>query len=175
MKYLIFFLLLICFQFIFAHIWLEIEPDNYPKILYGITVILFFSFWSVSLVQIILVVSKIYNHTFKLPIPHCLSKKLDTKSLVFLVVISYIIQIYSFAVLYSYLSNIDINAFNVGHLDFFNAFYFSLIIASTVGFGDIVPVTSMARFFVMVEIMVSLAYFVFIFSVIGSVIREKKN
>ncbi len=173
MKHLIFFLLLIGFQFIVTPIWLEINPDHYPAFLFGITVVLFFSFWIVSLLQIIVVLSKIYN--YKLPISHRLAHKLDTKGLVFLVIISYIIQIYSFAVLYSYLSNIDVNAFNIGHLDFFTSFYLSLIIASTVGFGDIVPVTNVARFFVMVEILVSLAYFVFIFSVIGGVIREKKN
>ena len=56
-------------------------------------------------------------------------------------------------------------------LTLFDAIYFSLTTAATVGYGDIVPSSTLARIFVMAEILTTFAYVVFIFSVLGSSVR----
>jgi hypothetical protein len=85
--------------------------------------------------------------------------------------LSYFLVIYEYAITYTLLSRLDAHAFNIGRLTLFDAIYFSLTTAATVGFGDIVPSSTLARVFVMAEIMLTFAYVVFIFSVLGSSVR----
>ena len=54
--------------------------------------------------------------------------------------ISYFLVIYEYAISYTLLSRLDAHAFNIGTLTLFDAIYFSLTTAATVGYGDIVPV-----------------------------------
>lgn len=81
--------------------------------------------------------------------------------------ISYAFTIYGFAIGYLFLSMWSNQAFNVGKLSFFDSIYFSVVTITTVGYGDIVPLSKLARLLVMAEIMTGLTYVVFIFSLIG--------
>jgi hypothetical protein len=87
--------------------------------------------------------------------------------------LSYFLVIYEYAISYTLLSRLDAQAFNIGRLTLFDAIYFSLSTAATVGFGDIVPRSTLARVFVMAEILLTFAYVVFLFSVLGSAVRAR--
>jgi len=88
--------------------------------------------------------------------------------------LSYFLVIYQYAISYTFLSRLDPHAFNIGQLTLFDAIYFSLTTAATVGFGDIVPTSRSARVFVMAEILLTFSYVVFIFSVLGTAARAAK-
>jgi voltage-gated potassium channel len=79
--------------------------------------------------------------------------------------------ILGFALIYVYLAQTK-GAF-YGGLDSANAVYFSIVTFATVGYGDIYPTSRLAREFVSAEIITSMLYQVFIFSVIAGFIREK--
>jgi hypothetical protein len=87
--------------------------------------------------------------------------------------LSYVIAIYGFALAYVAVSRYFIGSFNVGGLDLIGGIYFSVATIGTVGFGDIVPVSSLARLMVVGEIFLGLAYGVFFFSIIACFLREK--
>jgi voltage-gated potassium channel len=53
-------------------------------------------------------------------------------------------------------------------LEFSEAIYFSMVTLSTIGYGDIVPVTSLAQTFVMVEVMFGVVLLLFAFAEIAS-------
>jgi hypothetical protein len=89
--------------------------------------------------------------------------------------LSYLLVIYEYAISYTLLSRMDAQAFNIGRLSLFDAIYFSLTTAATVGFGDIVPRSTLARVFVMAEILLTFSYVVFIFSVLGSALRGRAS
>lgn len=56
-------------------------------------------------------------------------------------------------------------------LDAFTGYYFSLTVLATVGFGDITPVTTLARSVTMVQMALDLAFIGVAFKVIGSAAR----
>jgi hypothetical protein len=93
-------------------------------------------------------------------------------ALIVFIFASYVSTIYIFVITYLVLSRLDIGSFNVGRLDLAAAIYFSVSTIATVGFGDIVPVTSTARLIVVAEIFFGLAYAVFLFSIVASFVRE---
>ncbi|MFX3626052.1 MAG: potassium channel family protein [bacterium] len=77
-------------------------------------------------------------------------------------------SIFSFATDYTCLYQYDNSAFAVTNKlspsfisDFYNFFYFSLITFSTVGYGDITPVSNIAKFIIMLEIGLSFLIVVF--------------
>ena len=88
--------------------------------------------------------------------------------------LSYGFTIYGFALAYVYASNVKPQSFNVGRLDILSAVYFSLTTIATVGYGDIVPVTKLARVLVALEILSGLTYAIFLFSLIATFAREKR-
>ena len=89
--------------------------------------------------------------------------------------LSYFVTICGFAVAYTFLSHSDPRAFTCGALSLFEALYFSLVTAATVGYGDIIPKSASARGLVMLEIGANLVYVVFFFSVLATVARERPN
>jgi voltage-gated potassium channel len=88
------------------------------------------------------------------------------------VALSYAVTIYLFAVIYRANSNFDDAAFKPALESLFTATYFSIVTIATVGYGDIVPVSTFARFIASVEILSGVAYGVFFLSVIASFLRE---
>lgn len=61
-----------------------------------------------------------------------------------------------FAAVLQQVALLDAQSFTQDLTSFFDALYFSTITLATVGFGDIVPVSSLARALVLVEVMVGL-------------------
>jgi hypothetical protein len=88
--------------------------------------------------------------------------------------VSYLWTVYGFAVAYTFLSHYDHDAFNVPTLGVFDALYFSVVTAATVGYGDIYPHSKTAKALVMAEILFALMYAVFFFSVLASSISSKQ-
>lgn len=72
-----------------------------------------------------------------------------------------------FAILYVFLSQHDPYAFTET-LDSFSAYYFALTVLATVGFGDITPVTTLARSVTMVQMAIDLALIGILVRVVSS-------
>ena len=85
---------------------------------------------------------------------------------------SYFLAVYGFALLYVFISNRDPAAFS-SVLSLTDSIYFSIISAATVGYGDIVPKSGLARFAVIVEILFTVFYGVFIFSIITAAMQRR--
>jgi voltage-gated potassium channel len=66
------------------------------------------------------------------------------------------------------LSTADASAFSED-LDHFTAYYFSLTILATVGFGDITPVSNVARATAMVQMAIDIAFIAVLVRIISSV------
>jgi hypothetical protein len=84
---------------------------------------------------------------------------------------SYGFTLYGFAVVYALISR-DAGAFSAERLDLVTALYFSVVTGATVGYGDIVPQSPLAKAVVMMEIASSFLYAVFIFSVVAGLLRR---
>lgn len=89
--------------------------------------------------------------------------------------ISYALTLYGFAVSYVLTSHLQKCAFHPGPLGAIDGLYFSTVTAATVGYGDIYPRSALARFLVMGEIFVSLAYGIFLFSMIAGIARGARQ
>ena len=90
-------------------------------------------------------------------------------------VLSYILTVYGFGIAYAFVSHSDPTAFNAGKLTLFDSVYFSLITAATIGYGDISPVSRVARTFVMVEVLVTFFYAIFLLSMLGGALRDRRQ
>jgi voltage-gated potassium channel len=89
--------------------------------------------------------------------------------------LSYFFTIYGFGVAYTFISAIDKTAFSSGALNLFDATYFSLITAATIGYGDIAPLSRISRGFVMAEVVTTFAYGVFLLSVLAGASRDRSQ
>jgi len=88
--------------------------------------------------------------------------------------ICYLITIYVFAVGYMYLSGFDANSFSTGsQLTLIDSIYFSLVTATTVGYGDIHPISASAKIMVMFEIVIALMYVGVMFSSISNFLKKE--
>ena len=76
-----------------------------------------------------------------------------------------------FAMVYVMVSINDPSAFTES-LDSFNGYYFSLTVLATVGFGDITPVTTIARSFTMVQMALDIAFIAIIIKVMSAAARR---
>jgi voltage-gated potassium channel len=102
----------------------------------------------------------------------------DMEGLLVIIVmlLGYFFTIYAFGVAYIFMSAVDQNAFSSARtLSLIDGMYFSVVTAATVGYGDIVPVSNPARIGVIIEIILSLLYVVFLFSVASSYGRESNK
>jgi hypothetical protein len=89
------------------------------------------------------------------------------------IAMSFSLTVYGFALVYVLLSEWRPSSFNVGSMGVFTGLYFSLTTIATVGYGDIFPVTQIARLVVMFEILTGMLYAIFVFSVLATFVREK--
>jgi len=85
--------------------------------------------------------------------------------------ISYAIAVYGFALAYVAISRAMPNSFSVNRLDLLDGLYFSTITIATVGFGDIVPRTTLPKVATILEVQLGLMYVVFFFSIVASVAK----
>ena len=90
----------------------------------------------------------------------------------------YATTVFSFAFLYTILQTVNKNMFHNNYPSdaFFDSLYLSIITVSTLGYGDIVPATTLAKFLVMVQTIVG---YLFLYIFLGLVVswlgtREKK-
>ena len=89
--------------------------------------------------------------------------------------VSYILAVYGYALIYSFISHKVPASFNETGLSLITSVYFSLITIATVGYGDIAPKTDLARIVAMSEIVLGLCYTIFFFAIVASVLREGKT
>ena len=80
----------------------------------------------------------------------------------------FLLTIWGFAVIFLVLSSRDSSAFSKGRINIFSALYFSFLTATTVGCGDPVPISGLARFFAVMEVLFGLFFLSSIFSVIAA-------
>jgi hypothetical protein len=78
---------------------------------------------------------------------------------------SYLLNIYAFSVLYSFIDSSEQGCFSKHLINTFQSFYFSVVTMATVGYGDIYPTCQKSQAIVMSEIFIGLIYAVFLFSI----------
>lgn len=76
-----------------------------------------------------------------------------------------------FAMVYVMISSTNPTAFTE-ELDPFNAYYFSLTVLATVGFGDITPATTVARSVTMVQMAVDIAFIAILIRIMGGAAKK---
>ncbi len=106
-------------------------------------------------------------------------EKKDTRTksgfeVLLLAFLSYLFMVYAFGVVYTFIANVYPSSFSSGSLTFIQGVYFSLVTSTTVGFGDITPATDLSRIVVMLQIIMSMAYVVMLFSSAVSYARDGK-
>jgi hypothetical protein len=75
-------------------------------------------------------------------------------------IISILLTIFMFSVEYYGLSNININNFNnLTEIKYFEYFYFSMTIYSTFNPGNIIPLTTISKLLVMLQILIGIVFF----------------
>jgi hypothetical protein len=102
--------------------------------------------------------------------------RLSTAQIVFSAMASYALSIWAFGLTYYYIfhAQFDPVPFSAPpHEGFFTWVYFSIVTMATVGYGEITPQTDWARAVVSAEIVMGVAYQVFFFSIVASLVRER--
>ena len=93
---------------------------------------------------------------------------------------SYVVTCLSFAIIYVVIFDRNAHAFSLSRdvasgLDLGAAVYFSVITITTTGYGDIAPVSGLARAAVCWEVATGLLYQVFVFSLVASLISRSEG
>ena len=101
---------------------------------------------------------------------HLFAKNRSYKRVVILLFFNYIEIVLNFAVLYGGLNCLGQKAHSV--IDYI---YFSFITATAIGFGDIIPITSLGKVFVCIQSIFFLMFVVIFLSYFGSKIEHRKN
>ena len=99
-------------------------------------------------------------------------KKITPKQATFHMIFGYFIMIYTFAAVYQLIWLWDNQAFGKLEINIFNALYFSTITSATIGYGDIVPCSVIARIIVCVEVFFSLFYVFTVFSILPEILKN---
>lgn len=98
-----------------------------------------------------------------------------------LLFIPYVLTVYLFAIIYGLISLCSPASFRCWSvicpqpLTLLQSLYFSLTTASTVGYGDIAPNSPVAQIAAMAEILLSVFFAVFLFSIVGGALSEARN
>lgn len=104
-----------------------------------------------------------------------LSRTFDIAS----VALTYACTCISFAVLYLILAGQDSHAFTLAspqpRFGLTTALYFSLVTITTTGYGDVSPLSGLARFIACWEIVTGLLYQVFVFSLAAALVTAPPN
>ena len=101
-----------------------------------------------------------------------------TRGVIFLALLSYLLAALMWAFLYTFLELVDPASFNidpsqlVGYLPEFK--YYSFVTITTLGYGDITPVTGVAKSFSALEAIVGQLYMVVVIAwLVGNYVRQK--
>nr|WP_249201603.1 potassium channel family protein [Acetobacter thailandicus] len=88
-------------------------------------------------------------------------------------ILSYIFFNYIFSVFYIFLSHVDNRSFSTGGpLSIIDGIFFSVVTATTIGYGDVYPETGIAKLSVLFQILISMFYAVVLFSASSSYLRD---
>ena len=87
---------------------------------------------------------------------------------------AYGLAAFCFAVLYIYIVRRDAGAFSVV-LSLGNALYFSIVTMTTTGYGDISPISGLAKFAVCVQILFGFLYNVLFFSIFAGLAGRRRS
>ncbi len=91
----------------------------------------------------------------------------------FQIILGYFLTIVTFALFYETIWLFDDNAFsNRVEMHLLNSVYFSVITSATIGYGDIAPVSALAKITVCFEVFISLFYAILVFISLPSLIRK---
>lgn len=147
--------------------------------LFGLFCCIVFSIWAYLTFVVCLAAAHLYFEEFGSIHVHAFGWTVlyssRTKSEVFsLAAWAYLSSIYGFALIYRF-ADLFNNAFGGKINGIVAGLYFSVSTIATVGYGDIVPVTSGGRLMVSGEILLGTAYTVFFFSIIASFMRERRQ
>lgn len=117
--------------------------------------------------SIILSVDSLYFSVSKIFIEDVINKSISYKRSLILNLLNFLEITFCFALIYAYIdrlpANINHDVFAPqGHLTDLQLFYFSLITAATVGYGDFYPIDETVKMVVIMQILVSL-FFIVIF------------
>ena len=93
------------------------------------------------------------------------------------VALSYVVTCLSFAIVYIFIAERDPHAFSLAagagaSMSLGAGMYFSIITITTTGYGDIAPVSDLARAAVCWEVATGLLYQIFVFSLVASLISK---
>lgn len=105
-----------------------------------------------------------------------------TPDKIFGAVAAYVLIAFTFASLFGLLQLIQPNAFYVqmvnepdGHLGWADLMYFSFTILTSTGFGEITPVTNMARSLVVIEQVLGVMYVAFLIARLANLYRSRER
>jgi hypothetical protein len=166
------FLVLFCALFFFV---LSVTDNKAPTVLIAALAIIYLFFWLLITGAVLVAGCQMVG----LRPPRFIVRKLafntkkDKSFMLLLAGTSYVYMIMGFALSYMLISHYDPRAFNLSNLDAITGIYFSGATIATVGFGDIYPVSMLARLFVISEIAIGLLYPLFFFSIVATFIKGK--
>lgn len=89
------------------------------------------------------------------------------------VTVAFALAAFCFSVIYVYIERQDNEAFSAD-LNLANAMYFSIVTMTTTGYGDIIPKSGLAKFFVCVQILFGFLYNVLFFSIFAGLAGRKR-
>jgi hypothetical protein len=89
-------------------------------------------------------------------------------------VVVVLVFLVGFALTYASLSAVDPENFSEP-LNRLDAFYFTVTVAATVGFGDITPITSLARLIVTIQMVIGLTLIGVLFRVVAGIAERRRS
>jgi hypothetical protein len=102
-----------------------------------------------------------------------------TREVIYAALLSYLLAALMWAFLYTFLMLVDPTSFNIdlsqpeGYLSEFQ--YYSFVTITTLGYGDITPVTGVAKSFSVLEAVVGQLYLVVVIAwLVGNYVRQKR-
>lgn len=122
---------------------------------------------SLLIFSIILSIDSLYFSVSKIFIEDVINKSISYKRSLVLNLLNFLEITFCFALIYAYIDRLPANHLQPvfapqGHLTDLQLFYFSLITAATVGYGDFYPIDETVKIVVIIQILISL-FFIAIF------------
>ena len=95
-----------------------------------------------------------------------LSEKDDDIRLIILLFFQFLAVVTAFAGIFLFLFYSETDCLSTDALDFPSAFYYSLVTFTTLGYGEIYPVTNLGRLFIIFELIFGMIFMLLFFSVV---------
>ena len=142
--------------------WLHhLNPELFPKPLFSVAALIFMSYVIGHLLRFVLTAAKVNHETL------CAS------------IAAYLMIGLLWTIAYDLLAQINPTAFEFSHhdqtMDSFNAFYLSFVTLSTVGYGDVTPVSRGARMLAIMEAITGMFYVTVLVARLVSIYSSPQN